>query len=221
MRRVAWFSMALIATACSSDSVRSPAQPESITVPLRVTTAQHAGEAHNQSAHLSGDQEVFTPATPGAPTPADSTAQGQGIIQISRDGDSFDYKLIASNIDNVVQAHIHCAPAGVNGPIVVWLYPTKTSTGPLTGPTGRHDGILMQDTIAPANVRTFTANAANNAACPVATPGAPTFAEILEKIRSGNAYLNVHTNDGVAPANTGPGDFPGGEVRGQFKDRSE
>jgi len=25
----------------------------------------------------------------------------------------------------------------------------------------------------------------------------------------------VHTNDGVAPTNTGPGDFPGGEIRDQ------
>jgi len=219
MRRVVSLALAVaFATGCSSDSGRSPAQPDSITVPLRVTTAQHAGEAHNHSVHLSGSQEVF-PAAPGAPSPADSNAQGQAIIQISRDGDSFDYKLIASNIDNIVQAHIHCAPDGVNGPIVVWLYPTKASTGPLTGPTGRHDGVLMQDTIEPANVRTFTANAANTAACPVATPGAPTFAEVLEKIRSGNAYVNVHTNDGVAPTNTGPGDFPGGEVRGQFKGR--
>ena len=64
-----------------------------------------------------------------APTPADSNAQGQAIIQIARNGDSFDYKLIASNIENVVQAHIHCAPEGVNGPIVVWFYPSKTATG--------------------------------------------------------------------------------------------
>lgn len=219
MRRVALFALAVtFATGCSSDSGRSPAQPDSITVPIRVTTAQHAGEAHNQSAHLSGSQEVFTPA-PGGASPADSTAQGQAIIQISRDGDTFDYKLIASNIDNIVQAHIHCAPEGVNGPIVVWLYPSKTSTGPLTGPTGRHDGVLAEDTIGAANVRTFNANAANTAACPLATAGAPTFDEVLEKIRSGNAYVNVHTNDGVAPANTGPGDFPGGEVRGQFKGR--
>jgi hypothetical protein len=27
----------------------------------------------------------------------------------------------------------------------------------------------------------------------------------------------VHTNDGVAPTNTGPGDFPGGEIRGQIR----
>ena len=81
--------------------------------------------------------------------------------------------------------------------------------------------MLIEDTIEPAHVRTFTANTANNAACPLASPGAPTFAEVLDKIRSGNAYVNVHTNDGVAPANTGPGDFPGGEVRGQLKDRTE
>ena len=217
MRRVALFGMAVIVSACSSDSGRSPAQPESITVPVRVTTAQNAGEA-NHSVHLSGGQEVFTPA-PGALSPADSNAQGQAIIQISRDGDSFDYKLIVSNIDNIVQAHIHCAPEGVNGPIVVWFHPSKTATGALTGPTGRHDGVLIQDTIEPANVRTFTANAGNTAACPVATPGAPTFAEVLEKIRSGNAYVNVHTNDGVAPTTTGPGDFPGGDVRGQFTGR--
>ena len=185
MSRVALFATAVVmASACSS--VQTPAQPESITVPIRVT-AQHAGEAHNQSAHLSGAQEVFTAATPGAPTPADSQAQGQAIIQIAKDGDSFDYKLIASNIDNVVQAHIHCAPAGTNGPIIVWFYPSKTATAPLTGPTGRHDGVLMQDTIAPAQVRTFTPSAANNAACPLAVPGAPTFAEVLAKIRSGNA----------------------------------
>lgn len=35
-------------------------------------------------------------------------------------------------------------------------------------------------------------------------------------MRAGEAYVNVHTNDGVAPDNTGPGDFPGGAVRGQI-----
>ena len=38
--------------------------------------------------------------------------------------------------------------------------------------------------------------------------------EVLEAIESDRAYVNVHTNDGVAPPNTGPGDFPGGEIRG-------
>ena len=38
----------------------------------------------------------------------------------------------------------------------------------------------------------------------------------LAAMRAGNTYVNVHTNDGAAPPNTGPGDFPGGEVRGQL-----
>jgi hypothetical protein len=40
--------------------------------------------------------------------------------------------------------------------------------------------------------------------------------DVVAAMISGNAYVNVHTNDGVAPTNTGPGDFPGGEIRGQI-----
>jgi hypothetical protein len=39
--------------------------------------------------------------------------------------------------------------------------------------------------------------------------------DVVAAVESGNAYVNVHTNDGVDPPNTGPGDFPGGEIRGQ------
>jgi hypothetical protein len=34
---------------------------------------------------------------------------------------------------------------------------------------------------------------------------------------AGETYVNVHTNDGVDPTNTGPGDIPGGEIRGQVR----
>ena len=214
MRRVALFGVvAAFASACSSDSMRTPAQPESISVPLRVESAQHGGPQLNHSVHLSGDQEP-TPAPP-APSPQDSQAQGQAIFKIAEDEHSFDYKLIASNIENAVQAHIHCGPKGVNGSIFIWLFPSVTSTSALTGPTGRHDGVLAEGTVvsgATLNVRTVAASAT----CP---GGVANFADALRQIRSGNAYVNIHTNDGVAPTNTGPGDFPGGEVRGQFEVR--
>jgi hypothetical protein len=216
MRRVALFGIAAaVVTACSSDSMRTPAQPESISVPLRVGLAQHDGTRHNHSVHLSGDQEP-TP-TPPAPSPQDSEAQGQAIFKIAEDELSFDYKLIAANIDNVVQAHIHCGPKGTNGGIFIWLFPSVTSTSALTGPTGRHDGVLAEGTVVSAaalNVRTVAASAV----CP---GGVANFADALRQIRSGNAYVNIHTNDGVAPTNTGPGDFPGGEVRGQFEVRGD
>jgi hypothetical protein len=39
---------------------------------------------------------------------------------------------------------------------------------------------------------------------------------LVDAMRAGNTYVNVHTNDGVDPVNTGPGDFPGGEIRNQI-----
>lgn len=211
--------MAAVASACTGESTRTPLQPETITLPLRLdsqgsaaTGAQSAkGETpENHRAHLSGDQEVFTAGT--LPTPAVSNAQGQGIFQISKDGNSFDFKLIASNISNIVQAHIHCGLPGTNGPIVVWLYPSVTATTALTTADGRHDGILAEGTVeatGPNHVRTR----ADSAECP---GGVASFGDVLNKMRTGGAYVNVHTNDQVAPTNTGPGDFPGGEIRGQF-----
>jgi hypothetical protein len=40
---------------------------------------------------------------------------------------------------------------------------------------------------------------------------------VLTHMRNGKAYVNIHTNDGVAPTNTGPGDYAGGEIRGQLR----
>ncbi len=215
MRRFVLFWIAAVVTgACSSDTVRFPTQPESITVPVEITSAQHAGQPHNHSVHMSGDQEVFS----GSPSPADSHAQGQAIFDIAADQQSFDYRLIVANIENVVQAHIHCGRAGVNGPIIVWLYPDPSSTAALQGPTGRHDGVLVAGTVN----NTLEPPASNhvtpttNSNCP---GGVASFADVLARLREGNAYVNVHTSDGVLPNNEGPGDFPGGEVRGQFKSR--
>lgn len=215
--------LTLAMAACSSESLRTPAQPETVVLPLRVDSMDHApapirseaahvGTPENHRTHLSGDQEPFVPATPDSPTPADSHAQGQAIFQISKDGLSFDYKLIVSNIENVTQAHIHCGAAGTNGPIIVWLYPGPTATTARPPGAGRHDGVLAQDSIVsgtPQHVRTVP----DSAACP---GGVATFAAVIQKMRTGQAYVNVHTSDGVAPPNTGPGDFPNGEVRGQL-----
>ncbi len=89
----------------------------------------------------------------------------------------------------------------MNGPIVVWLYP---STAPVAGPLGGGpiNGTIAQGVITAANLMG-----------PLA--GRP-LAELIAELQSGNAYVNVHTNDGVDPTNTGPGDFPGGEIRGNF-----
>src|SRR5688572_23180257 len=125
----------------------------------------------------------------------DTPAQGQAIFHLTAEGLS--YKLIAANITNITAAHIHIGAVGVNGPVVAFLYGNAPAGG------GRFDGVLAEGTITAANLTG-----------PLA--GQPLSA-LIAALDSGNAYVNVHTNDGVAPTNTGPGDFPGGEVRGQIR----
>ena len=97
----------------------------------------------------------------------------------------------------------------MNGPIIIWLYPGPTSTAALPGGAGRHDGILAEGTVI-SGAALHLRPAASSAACP---GGVANFAQALAKIRAGQTYVNVHTNDGVGPTNTGPGDFPGGEIQ--------
>lgn len=129
-----------------------------------------------------------------------SHARGAAVFQLNASGTELSYRLIASNIDNVVQAHIHYPGApGVNGPIVVWLHPSAPPA--LVGPTGAQNGVLATGTITTAN---FMGSLA----------GQPMSA-LVAALRSGNAYVNVHTNDGDPNTTLIPGDFPGGEIRGQ------
>jgi hypothetical protein len=161
---------------------------------LAVVTAAAAGLNRNWSVHANGSQEV---------PPRDSKGQAQAIFHLAKDGESIDYKLIAANIENVFMAHIHMVPdapaPGVNGPIVVWLYPSTTPgvQAPLGG--GRIQGVIAQGTI--------------EASALTGPLGGHPLSDLIDAMRTGHAYVNLHTNDGVGAVNTGPGDFPGGEIR--------
>ena len=146
-----------------------------------------AASPRNFVTPLSGAEEV--PAR-------DTLARGAAVFQLSADGSSMSWRLIASNIENVVASHIHIGPAGTNGPVAVFLF------GPQPPAGGRHDGVLSSGTFTAAD---FVG--------PLA--GLPMSA-LVDALESGNAYVNVHTNNGVDPTNEGPGDFPGGEIRGQL-----
>jgi CHRD domain len=154
---------------------------------LGLTLAPSAFAGDNFVAKLSGDEEV--PAR-------DTRAVGVAKFKLRDDAAALQFRVNAANIHNVVAAHIHCGAVGVNGPVGVTLF-----GAPPAG--GRVNGTLAEGTI--------TAPDANNAC------GWTDLADVLAAINSGNTYVNVHTNDGVAPINTGPGDFPGGEIRGQIK----
>jgi hypothetical protein len=187
MRLNAWSAIALAAAVLTGCS-----EPEPTAVLPVFTTAPMMGVVanggKNAAVPLSGDEEV----------PARETrARGTAIFHLSDDGTQLAYKLIVANIRNVVQSHIHIGSAGANGPVGVFLY------GPVPSGGGRTDGVLAEGTITEADF--------------IGPLTGLTMDDLMGHITSGNAYVNVHTNDGVAPSNTGPGDFQSGEVRGQIR----
>lgn len=151
-----------------------------IVVVLLAAVGTAVAASGNYRAHLSNDEEVFT-------VPVVSDAQGQALFQLSEDGAALDYKLIVSNIQNTRMAHIHQGAPGVNGPIIVWLYPDAP---PFQLIPGRHDGILAEGAITASSL--------------VGPMAGQTLADLVALIEAGNAYVNVHTDQ-----------YPGGEVRGQ------
>ncbi|HEU5180657.1 MAG TPA: CHRD domain-containing protein [Candidatus Polarisedimenticolia bacterium] len=140
------------------------------------------------SAKLIGANEV---------PPRTTDAVGKVLFRLSADGTTLSYKLIVDDIDNVIASHIHIGLEGVNGPVVLFL------AGPLAPGGGPSSGILSQGTATAANL--------------VGPLAGQSLSVLLESMRNGGAYVNVHTNDGIDPQNTGAGDFPGGEIRGQIR----
>jgi len=116
-----------------------------------------------------------------------STATGDAIF-LTADGDSVRFRLRVANIQNVLQAHIHVAATGVNGPVVVFLYPAAPPAVLIPGP---FDGTLGEGTFTAANLRGPLTGLQ--------------VSDLLAQMLAGNTYANVHTSQ-----------FTGGEIRGQI-----
>ena len=120
--------------------------------------------------------------------PVQTLGQGEAIFMISKDGQSIHYMVIAANIENITQSHIHVGPRGVNGPIVVWLYPASP---PAVLIPGRFNGVLAEGEITAANL--------------VGQLAGHPLSDLINAMRAGNTYVNVHTSQN-----------PMGEIRGQI-----
>jgi len=177
-RSASLLAAAVLVGGCTDTAV----EPVPFEVPIFLSqhhgAPEHARAAHNFGAPLSGGEEV---------PPRDTRALGNATFKLSADGTELSFRLIVANIENVTQAHIHCAPAGANGPVVVWLYPASP---PAQLIPGRTNGILSEGTI----------TGVTNNACGM------TLTELVERMRVGDTYVNVHTSQ-----------FPPGEVRGQIR----
>src|SRR6266550_1299274 len=140
--------------------------------------------------------QTFTASLTGAkerPTPNVSTATGTATFTLSADGNTLTWNITLANTNNVTASHIHAGGTEIAGPIILPLYAAaKSNNPPISGTITR---------------ATFV---------PPASPLGITWDALISLMRSGDTYANVHTDDGVAPTNTGPGDFPGGEIRGQI-----
>ena len=157
-----------------------------LTVSILVTLVPTAGAAPPESFVANLSGAQEVPAR-------DTRARGETVVSLDTTGTA-SYRLIVGNIENVTQAHIHCGAPGTNGPVRVFLF------GPVAAGGGPSHGVLGQGSFDPDDVD------------PCPTPPQ----SFLAALRSGNTYVNVHTDDGDPPPDTGPGDFPGGEIRGQL-----
>jgi hypothetical protein len=152
----------------------------------------NAGEAVGMAggayaAQLTGGEEVPPRATP---------ASGEVAIQLSADGRSLTYTVTVRDITNVLYGHIHHAPRGQNGDIVLTLVPMAPPGG------GLRSGVIGQGTATAAEL--------------TGPLQGKTLAELVAEMDAGNTYVNIHTSTGASPATLQPGDIPPGELRGQI-----
>src|SRR5207249_9707104 len=107
-----------------------------VTAAFAVTVARADDQTGSQwNAVLAGINE--------RPTPRDTHARGVAIFELSADGESIHYKVIAANINNVIMAHIHLGDSNTAGPVVVWLYPIG-GPPPAAPGGGRFNGVLAE-----------------------------------------------------------------------------
>ena len=145
-----------------------------------LTTTVLAQMYNHFTAKLSGSNEVPPVATPGS---------GIASFQIVPIGhqEVLNYELNLKNIKGVTGAHIHSGKQGENGPVVASLFNPSMSGAP----TGQINGLLTAGTLTSSELTGPLAH--------------KTIDILVSMIRSGDAYVNVHT---IQNQN--------GEIRGQI-----
>ncbi len=139
-----------------------------VVLALSISTAAFASFRANVErpwfvAQLSGTHEV---------PPVDSDASGLAFFHYDEEDEVVRYRIKVKNLDGVVAAHVHHAPAGQNGGVVATLLQT------LSPPSGSVDGVLVTGFITPDDL---TGDFAGDW---------ETFVRALHRER---LYVNVHT----------------------------
>ncbi len=119
-------------------------------------------------AELSGDQVDPTVST---------WARGVAQFTLARHGKALKFRLYAETISSVMVAQIQCGPAGVNGPVVADLY---------NGLAINPQCWFIQGTLTSAAITPRPASPA----CP---GGIANLSDLLAKLNSGGAYVNIRS----------------------------
>ncbi|MDH3674055.1 MAG: CHRD domain-containing protein [Anaerolineae bacterium] len=143
-----------------------------------------ASSNRNFRAHLNGGNQV---------NPVDTQAQGQVILNFSKDGNQLHVKLNVANIKDVIGAHLHLALEDANGPVVLSLI-----GNPIFIPD--EEAITKNGTLFEGD---FTKD---DLMGPLDDEDEKTLEDLKAEIMAGRIYINVHTTE-----------FRGGEIRGQIR----
>lgn len=140
------------------------------------TTGQYK---HTFQTNLTGQAEV---------PPVQTNARGTMMVRIPQDEQRLPYILRVQNVPQVTAAHLHCAERGQNGPAIVTLYSTnqpRNISGVLS------EGVITVEDILSAGE-----------SC---EPRIDTMAHLVQAMREGRVYVNVHNRA-----------HPDGVIRGQL-----
>ena len=171
--------------------VRLLAAAAAISAGVAVTATASAATADGGPSlfreQLSGYQET--------PVALSTTGSGQAVVEINATGDEISFRLSYAELEgDVTQAHIHFGATAQTGGISVFFCSNLGN-----GPAG-----TQECPEAPATVTgTLTADDVIGPAGQGIAAGQ--FAELVDAIRAGVTYVNVHSTL-----------YPGGEIRGQL-----
>lgn len=143
-------------------------------------------------AKLEGYQEVPAVSSPGS---------GKFSASLLPDG-SLQYEISYQNMQGTpFMSHIHLGNRGTNGGIMVWLCGNPSTTPPVANPPAGTPTCPV-----PGGTVTGTLTAAQVVGPAGQLIAAGEFAEVIKALKTGAAYVNVHSAL-----------VPSGEIRGQVK----
>lgn len=121
------------------------------------------GKLVEYGAFLTGTEEVPAVASPGS-----------GAARITQvDGNTLKFEVRVANTTGIIFAHLHNAPSGSNGNVVVTLIPNQT-------PSGLSNGLIAEGMISAADLSGPLAG--------------KSIGHLIKELEAGRIYVNVHTS---------------------------